>query len=213
MIGLVGNYPENGNWAPHLHFQIMLSLLEYKDDFPGVAYPDQVEVWKSICPDPNLLFGQAGLTKIPSEDSSETISYRKEHLGKSLSLSYSEPLKIVRGDGAYLIDHMGRRFLDTVNNVAHVGHEHPRVVAAGQQQMAVLNTNTRYLHDNINEFAWELLSTFPEELSVVHMVNSGSEAIELALRYGESMHRAKRYDCHGSWLPWKYHRMCEYKLL
>ena len=182
LVGRVGNYLENGNWAPHLHFQIMLSLLEYENDFPGVAYPDEVEVWKSLCPDPNLLFGQPELQILPFVDTVETIAYRKEHLGKSLSLSYSEPLKIVRGDGAYLIDHLGRRFLDTVNNVAHVGHEHPRVVRAGQQQMAVLNTNTRYLHDNINAFARELLSTFPEELSVVHFVNSGSEANEMAFR-------------------------------
>jgi 4-aminobutyrate aminotransferase-like enzyme len=164
----------------------MLSVLGYEKDFPGVAYPNEVEVWKSICPDPNLLFGQPGLQKQASVDPSLTTAYRKEHLGLSLSLSYSEPLKIVRGDGAYLIDHQGRRYLDTVNNVAHVGHEHPRVVRAGQQQMAVLNTNTRYLHDNINEFARELLSTFPEELSVVHLVNSGSEANELALRMAQS---------------------------
>ncbi len=186
LVGRIGNYTENGNWAPHLHFQIMLSLLEYENDFPGVAYPDEMEVWKSICPDPNLLFNLPGLHKPLTVDSSETIAYRKEHLGKSLSLAYGEPLKIVRGDGAYLIDHLGRRFLDTVNNVAHVGHEHPRVVRAGQQQMGVLNTNTRYLHDNINEFARELLSTFPEELSVVHLVNSGSEANELAFRMAQT---------------------------
>jgi len=181
-IGVIANYPENGNWAPHLHFQLMLSLLNYVNDFPGVAYPNEVPVWKSICPDPNLLFAQPGLSSEPEEELSETISYRKRHLGKSLSLSYEEPLKMVRGDGTYLIDHLGRRFLDTVNNVAHVGHEHPRVVRAGQKQMALLNTNTRYLHDNINAFSRELLSTFPEELSVVHVVNSGSEANELALR-------------------------------
>ncbi len=185
-ISRIANYPENGNWAPHLHFQIMLSLLDYENDFPGVAYPNEVEVWKSICPDPNLLFNQSGLQNEPAVDASHTIAYRKEHLGRSLSLSYDQPLKIVRGDGAYLIDNMGRRFLDTVNNVAHVGHEHPRVVRAGQKQMAVLNTNTRYLHDNINAFARELLSTFPEELSVVHLVNSGSEANELALRMAQS---------------------------
>ena len=182
LISKVGNYPENGNWAPHLHFQVMLSLLDYENDFPGVAYPNEVEVWKSICPDPNLLFDLPGLQISSAGHSSETLTYRKEHLGPSLSLSYSEPLKIVRGDGAYLIDHLGRKFLDTVNNVAHVGHEHPRVVRAGQEQMAVLNTNTRYLHDNINAFARELLSTFPEELSVVYFVNSGSEANELAFR-------------------------------
>jgi len=162
-IGFIGNYPENGNWVPHLHFQIMLSTLGYVDDFPGVAYPREAEVWKSICPDPNLLFNTPGLQDQPVEDIAEILAYRKKHLGKSLSLSYHEPLKIVRGSGAYLIDDQGRRYLDTVNNVAHVGHEHPDVVNAGQQQMAVLNTNTRYLHHNINECAEELLNTLPEE--------------------------------------------------
>ena len=185
-VGVIGNYPENGNWAPHLHFQLMLSLLNYVNDFPGVAYPSEMELWRSICPDPNLLFRQPGLISEPGEELSETISYRKKHLGKSLSLSYEEPLHMVRGDGVYLIDDLGRRYLDTVNNVAHVGHEHPRVVRAGQQQMAVLNTNTRYLHNNINAFTRELLSTFPEELSVVHLVNSGSEANELALRMAQA---------------------------
>ncbi len=181
-ISRIANYPENGNWAPHLHFQLMLSLLDYENDFPGVGYPNELEVMKGICPDPALLFAQAGLEAYRPADPSDTLAFRKQHLGRSLSLSYREPLKIVRGDGVWLIDHMGRRFLDTVNNVAHVGHEHPRVVRAGQRQMAVLNTNTRYLHDNINAFARELLDTFPDELSVVHLVNSGSEANELALR-------------------------------
>jgi len=185
-LSSIGTYPENGNWAPHLHFEMMLSLLNYVNDFPGVAYPNEMGIWESICPDPNLLFRQEGLEMQPGEDPAETMTYRKAHLGKSLSLSYEDPLKMVRGDGTYLIDHLGRRFLDTVNNVAHVGHEHPRVVRAGQQQMAVLNTNTRYLHENINEFARELLSTFPEELAVVHMVNSGSEANELALRLAQA---------------------------
>lgn len=185
-LSRIGTFPENGNWAPHLHFQVMFSLLNYVNDFPGVAYPGERDIWKCLCPDPNLLFQEPGLVSEPEEELGEIISYRKNHLGKSLSLSYEEPMKMVRGDGVYLIDHLGRRFLDTVNNVAHVGHEHPRVVRAGQQQMALLNTNTRYLHDNINAFARELLSTFPKELSVVHLVNSGSEANELALRMAQT---------------------------
>jgi len=181
-IGTIGSSPENGNWVPHLHFQIMLSTLGYVKDFPGVAYPRELDVWKSICPDPNLFLKNTGLERQPSGELQDTIAYRNKHLGKSLSLSYKEPLKIVRGSGIYLIDEKGRKYLDTVNNVAHVGHEHPDVVKAGQQQMAVLNTNTRYLHDNINDLTKALLSTFPEELSVVYFVNSGSEANELALR-------------------------------
>lgn len=182
LIAYVGKSSENGSWAPHLHFQLMLSMLGYEHDFPGVAFPNEISVWKSICPNPNVFFKLSALEPKSISNVKETIEYRKSHLGKSLSLSYSKPLKMVRGAGAFLMDNTGRKFLDTVNNVAHVGHEHPRIVKAAQEQIAVLNTNTRYLHENINAFAKELLSTFPPELSVVHFVNSGSEANELALR-------------------------------
>ncbi len=193
LIGYIGADNENGNWASHLHFQLMLDLLGNSYDFPGVSTPDEVMVWKSICPDPNLLFKENALDEKKSSSDQDLISYRKEHLGKSLSLSYQQPLKMLRGDGAFLIDETGRRYLDTVNNVAHVGHEHQRVVKAGQNQMGVLNTNSRYLHPNINEFAKELLKTFPEELSVVHFVNSGSEANELAIRMAKSYTNAEDF--------------------
>lgn len=186
-IAELGNYPENGNWSPHSHFQIMLSMLDYTNDFPGVAYYNQIEVWKSICPDPNLLFKLEELNTRKETSNIELIDYRKEHLGKSLSLQYNKPIKMVRGAGPYLIDQYGKKYLDTVNNVAHVGHEHPAVVTAGQEQMALINTNTRYLHENINAFAKELLETLPDELSVLHFVNSGSEANELAVRMAKSV--------------------------
>lgn len=178
----LGDRTENGNWAPHLHFQLMLTLLDFKNDFPGVAFPFEKELWQSFCPDPNLLFKQANLTGPPSVPNQEILDYRKSHLGKGMSLQYKTPIQMVRGDGPYLIDQMGRKYLDTVNNVAHVGHEHPKVVHAGQQQMALLNTNTRYLHNNINQLAEALIETLPPELSVIHFVNSGSEANELAIR-------------------------------
>ncbi|WP_273567462.1 aminotransferase class III-fold pyridoxal phosphate-dependent enzyme [Maribacter halichondriae] len=181
-IGHLGNYPENGNWAPHLHFQLMHSLLGYTKDFPGVAYFNQIGVWKGLCPDPNILFKDESLFPKEHASNEALISYRKNHLGKSLSLQYREPIKMVRGQGAYLMDQNGRKYLDTVNNVAHVGHEHFEVVKAGQEQMALLNTNSRYLNENINLLAKKLLSTLPKELSVVHFVNSGSEANELAIR-------------------------------
>jgi Ser/Thr protein kinase RdoA (MazF antagonist)/murein DD-endopeptidase MepM/ murein hydrolase activator NlpD len=181
-IAVLGDYPENGNWPPHLHFQAMLSMLDYEIDFPGVAYFNQIDVFKELCPDPNLLFKLESLGPRAAIHEEELIRFRKKHLGKGMSLSYKKPLHIVRGSGAYLIDSTGKKFLDTVNNVAHVGHEHVKVVRAGQTQMAVLNTNTRYLHKNINELAEELLKTLPKELSVLHFVNSGSEANELALR-------------------------------
>jgi 4-aminobutyrate aminotransferase-like enzyme len=184
---VLGDQTVNGNWAPHLHFQIMLSLLDYTIDFPGVAYVNQIAVWKSICIDPNALFRIKNLYTKKSSSNEELITYRKKHLGKGLSLHYEEPIKMVRGEGVFLLDQFGKKYLDTVNNVAHVGHEHPVVVKASQQQTAILNTNSRYLHENINLLAQEILDTLPSELSVVHFVNSGSEANELAIRMAKTM--------------------------
>jgi 4-aminobutyrate aminotransferase-like enzyme len=107
---------------------------------------------------------------------------RRRLLGSSLSLSYGQPLKIVLGRGAYLFDHEGRRYLDGVNNVCHVGHAHARVVEAATRQMGRLNTNTRYLHDLVLDYAERLTATLPDPLEVCFFVNSGSEANELALR-------------------------------
>lgn len=186
VIGTIGAPHANGGWTPHLHFQIMLDLLENTADFPGTCVFNQSNTWQSICPNPFVLFDHGKQSNRYSNEE-EIIAFRKEHLGKSLSLSYDKPLHIVRGEGPYLIDITGRKYLDTVNNVAHVGHEHPRVVAAGQRQMGLLNTNTRYLSKEITDFAEALLAQFPPELCVVHFVNSGSEANELALRMAKTV--------------------------
>jgi 4-aminobutyrate aminotransferase-like enzyme/Ser/Thr protein kinase RdoA (MazF antagonist) len=114
--------------------------------------------------------------------SASLIESRRRTLGPSLSLSYSEPLHIIRGAGQYLYDAGGRRYLDCVNNVAHVGHCHPRVNAAAARQMALLNTNTRYLHEHLAEYIERLTATLPPRLCVAYLVSSGSEANELALR-------------------------------
>ncbi|WP_459211484.1 aminotransferase class III-fold pyridoxal phosphate-dependent enzyme [Aquimarina rhabdastrellae] len=182
LIGYIGKPEENVGWNPHLHFQIMLDMLGNTIDFPGVATPKTQEIWQSICPNANLVFKTKGLEAVERSTNEALINYRKQHLGKSLSLQYKIPIKMVRGEGAYLMDQYGRKYLDTVNNVAHVGHEHPEVVKAGQQQMSLLNTNSRYLHENINALAKELIETLPPELNVLHFVNSGSEANELAIR-------------------------------
>ena len=193
LIGVIGNALENGQWCTHLHFQLTLDLLNFSNDFPGVAVPSQINVWESICPDPNLLFKLDNLKCQSSISNTDIIKYRKQHLGKSLSLQYKTPIKMLRGDGAYLIDSNGQKYLDTVNNVAHVGHEHPAVVMAGQHQMGLLNTNSRYLHENINQLTKELIATMPPELNVVHFVNSGSEANELAIRMAKANTGAKDF--------------------
>ncbi|HJU93831.1 MAG TPA: aminotransferase class III-fold pyridoxal phosphate-dependent enzyme [Pyrinomonadaceae bacterium] len=116
---------------------------------------------------------------------------RKRLLGRNLSIAYEKPLNIVRGEMQYVYDDEGRCYLDAYNNVAHVGHCHPKVVAAGQQQMALLNTNTRYLSDLIIHYADRLTATLPDALSVCYFVNSGSEANELALRLARAHTKAR----------------------
>jgi 4-aminobutyrate aminotransferase-like enzyme len=107
---------------------------------------------------------------------------RQKHIASNVTLSYKNPLQIVRGRAQYLYDETGREYLDCINNVCHVGHCHPRVVAAGQTQMAKLATNTRYLHEYLPQYAEQLAAKMPAPLEVCFLVCSGSEANELALR-------------------------------
>jgi len=118
----------------------------------------------------------------PRRTQAELLTARRKQLGPSLSVSYESPLHIVCGSRQNLFDAGGHRYLDCVNNVAHVGHSHPRVVRAATEQMSILNTNTRYLHEYLVEYSEQLIATLPDPLRVVYLVNSGSEANELALR-------------------------------
>ena len=110
-------------------------MLDKQGDFPGVAPPSQREVWLSLCPDPNLVLGvPADLFPARGRSRRDLLAARHQRIGPSLSLSYRSPLQIVRGSGQYLYDELGRQYLDLVNNVCHVGHSHPVVVAAAQRQ-------------------------------------------------------------------------------
>jgi 4-aminobutyrate aminotransferase-like enzyme/Ser/Thr protein kinase RdoA (MazF antagonist) len=183
IFAALGDATENGGWPPHLHFQIIADLLELSTDFPGVARASERELWTSLSPDPNLLLGIPEKYFPATEPNLlETQSARNVFLGKNLSLSYQHPLKIVRAWQQYLYDDTARAYLDVYNNVPLVGHSHPKVVAAAQKQLALLNTNTRYLHDNITGYAERLTQLLPSPLKICFFVNSGSEANELALR-------------------------------
>jgi len=179
----VGDAHENGGWAPHVHFQIILDLLDRGTEFPGVARASERELWKALSPDANLLL-QIPEDRFPRapRSTTELAAARKILLGDSLSVSYAKPLNIVRGWKQFLYDETGRAYLDVYNNVPLVGHSHPRVVEAAQKQLALLNTNTRYLHENVLRYAERLTELLPEPLKVCFFVNSGSEANELAIR-------------------------------
>ena len=183
VFAAVGSYPKNGNWPPHLHFQIILDLLDREGDFPGVAKPSERMLWLALSPNPRAVLRLPESARRDPRMTDEAIrSTRRRHLSGTLSLSYREPLRIVRGYGAFLYDGEARPYLDMVNNVCHVGHCHPRVVRAAQDQIAVLNTNTRYLHPNIVDYAERLTAKLPAPFEVCFFVNSGSEANDLALR-------------------------------
>ncbi len=110
------------------------------------------------------------------------IERRRRSLGPAYRLFYEQPLHLVRGEGALLFDADGRQYLDFYNNVPHVGHCHPKVVEAIAAQARVLNTHTRYLHENVVRYAERLLALLPEALDVAMFSCTGSEANELALR-------------------------------
>jgi 4-aminobutyrate aminotransferase-like enzyme/Ser/Thr protein kinase RdoA (MazF antagonist) len=134
---------------------------------------------------------EAAFRRVRGRTPEETLAARRRVTGANLSVAYRQPLKIVRGWMQYLYDHAGRRYLDAYNNVPHVGHSHPRVVAAATEQMLVLNTNTRYLHDTLAAFAERLVATLPPPLRICYFVNSGSEANELALRLARAHTRRR----------------------
>lgn len=192
LIATMGEEHENVGWPPHTHFQLLTDLCGMGLDIYGVAPLLELPVWRSISPNPNLLLrlpeGTDAHAELPKQ---VLVDERQVVLSRALSLNFKEPIQIVKGAGAYLYDEAGRPYLDLVNNVAHVGHSHPRVVAAGQAQMAKLNTNTRYLNQNAIEYARALAATFPDPLNVVFFVNSGSEANDLALRLARAHTKAK----------------------
>lgn len=127
-----------------------------------------------------------------NDDYEKLLQERKQFIGRNLSISYKKPLKIIKSALQYLYDDKGNTFVDCVNNVSHVGHCHPVVVRAMQKQVAMLNTNTRYLHDAIVEYAKALTATLPSKLKVCYFTNSGSEANDLAIRMAR--HYTKRND-------------------
>lgn len=183
-IGQVGERDENGGWSPHLHLQLFTSRLDARETAaPGVAAESERDVWASVSPDPNLVLGLGTGARVdPAWDRGRLLRARRVSTSAAQSIAYHQPLRIVRGRGQYLYDDEGRRYLDFVNNVCHVGHAHPRVVRAAAEQMGRLNTNTRYLHDLLVTYTRRLTATLPDPLNVVFLVNSGSEANDLALR-------------------------------
>jgi 4-aminobutyrate aminotransferase-like enzyme len=112
--------------------------------------------------------------------STELIARHKQLLG-SATLFYDDPVNIVRGEGAWLYDNEGKRYLDMYNNVPCVGHANPHVVEAVSRQMATLSVHSRYLHEGVLDYAERLLSLHHDSLDNVIFACSGTEAVDIAL--------------------------------
>jgi 4-aminobutyrate aminotransferase-like enzyme/Ser/Thr protein kinase RdoA (MazF antagonist)/murein DD-endopeptidase MepM/ murein hydrolase activator NlpD len=179
----VGAPPDNGDWWPHVHVQLITDLLDVPCNFNGVAPARERATWLSLSPDPNLLLGIPPDRFVRHPTTATLLGERRRLFGGNVRLSYGRrPLQIVRGWMQYLFDETGRPYLDAYNNVPHVGHAHPRVTEAVAAQLGTLNTNTRYLNEVAVEYAAELTAQFPSPLEVCFFTASGSEANELALR-------------------------------
>ena len=134
----------------------------------------------------NTFRSAAGIPVETPKATSQVIQERHSVISPVFGLSYTKPIYMNRSAFQYMYDIYGNTFLDAYNNIPHVGHSHPKVVEAGQKQMARLNTNTRYIYDELNRYAELLLSKFPASLNKVYFVNSGSAASDLAIRLAKT---------------------------
>ena len=116
----------------------------------------------------------------------DLIDRRQAVLGPNVPTFYEEPVHLIKGEGVWVWDKDGQRYLDCYNNVPHVGHCHPHVVEAISVQAQKLNTHTRYLHEGIVDYGERLTAKFQTELNQIIMVCSGSEANDIALRMAQA---------------------------
>ena len=184
VVAHLGAVEENGGWPPHLHFQISgVDAPLNPGLWPGVVDPDSWDLWQALYPNPARLLGVAdGILDARPSKTADMQKRRGAVTPANLKLSYRDPIHMVRGQGSILVDADGRRYLDAYNNVPHVGHAHPRVAGQVAAQVQRLSTNTRYLSDLHLNYVEHLLSLFPSDLDTCFLVNSGSEANEVAMR-------------------------------
>ena len=129
---------------------------------------------------------------LKDQKSDELLKLRRQQIGPNVSVFYEKKggLVITKGKGVFMMDNNGNRYLDCCNNVACVGHSHPTVVEAGCNELARIQTNSRFLHPVQQRYISKLLATFPPELNTIYLVNSGSEANDLAIRIAFQANKA-----------------------
>ena len=192
-LAKIGSFKVNGGWEPHLHIQISLGLGQGKN-WPGVCNEKEKDFWEKYCPNPAPFLGiSTEKIKFNNVNQELLLENRKNHYSGNLKISYKNPLTIMRGHKNYLFDENGKCYLDFYNNVPHVGHSHPRIAKLVYNQLKLVNSNTRYLHPIQKVISENILSRFSKKFSHVFLVNSGSEANELALRLAKAYTNSKEF--------------------
>ncbi|WP_225786619.1 aminotransferase [Pseudomonas sp. Marseille-P8916] len=148
---------------------------------PFFAMPSQAQAWLALCPSPRPLLG-FDCDAEPLVDPQALLARREASFARSQKHYYAQPPHIERGWRNYLVDMQGRSYLDMLNNVAVLGHGHPRMAAESARQWSRVNTNSRFHYAAIAEFSERLLALAPEGFDRVFLVNSGTEANDLAIR-------------------------------
>ena len=160
---------------------------------PLFARAAHAAVWSRLCPSPSLLLGID--IHAPAPASQALLEKREAHFARPQKNYYANPPEIERGWKEHLFDVTGRSYLDMVNNVTIVGHGHPRLARAAGRQWSLLNTNSRFHYAAVAEFSERLAALAPEGLDTVFLVNSGSEAADLAMRLAWAHSGARNMLC------------------
>jgi len=148
---------------------------------PLFTTPSRAAAWRALCPSPRALLG-FDCDAPGAENAADLLARRDASFARSQKHYYQAPPQIERGWRNHLIDMQGRSYLDMLNNVAVLGHGHPRMVQVAARQWSLLNTNSRFHYAAIAEFSERLLKLAPEGMDRVFLVNSGTEANDLAIR-------------------------------
>ncbi|MBX9806592.1 MAG: aminotransferase class III-fold pyridoxal phosphate-dependent enzyme, partial [Flavobacteriaceae bacterium] len=174
-IGTIANENLNSSFPSHVYIQMDSSGVA-----PQFCLASETIGWEILCPNPSVFLGIETNSTINKEETLE--NRRAKVIQQAQEYYYQEPMNLVRGWQQYLIADNGRVYLDAINNVAHIGHSHAKVVDAATKQLRKLNTNARFLYEDNIDYAERLLKYFPESLQVIFYTCTGSEANDLALR-------------------------------
>lgn len=176
-----GSVVVKGQLLGEVHAPLTVQLCRAELEPPLFCTPSRAPAWQALCPSPAALLGLACDAE-PELDPKALLARRDASFARSQKHYYVDPPRIERGWRNHLIDMQGRSYLDMLNNVAVLGHGHPRMAAVAARQWSLLNTNSRFHYAAIAEFSERLLALAPEGMDRVFLVNSGTEANDLAIR-------------------------------